>query len=124
MPKFFLMKNLITLSILLIAFSSCEKEPEDLLIGGWKDLQSDFSISFQEGGQYSWSTNYMADPNSGIGSYETDDDTLKIEEIPLWSDTLRVTIYLFTVSKNELELVNLDTQDVRTFEKIKIHRLF
>ncbi len=113
------MKKLATFIIILMAFCSCEKESEELLIGGWKDIQSDVSIGFQEGGGYSWVTSYLADPNSGTGFYEVIGDTLRIEENLMWFDTILVTYYNFFVSKNELELINLQTEEVRNYKRIK-----
>jgi hypothetical protein len=118
------MKKLATSIILLIAFGSCEKEPEDLLIGGWKDLPSDFSIAFQEGGLYSWHTSYMADPNSGTGFYHVNGDTLLVEENLYGFDTTYVTLNIFSIGKNDLELRNIETQEVKNYERIKRHRLF
>lgn len=122
------MKKLATFIMLLMAFASCEKEPEDLLLGAWKHLQRDITIGFQEDGTYSWGVSYNADPNSGRGSYETKDNILKIKETPFWSsswsDSIRVTIYNFTVSKNALELINLETNDTSNYERVKRNRLF
>ena len=108
-----------------MAFCSCEKESEELLIGGWDDLHSDVAISFSEDGRYSWGiSNPGIDPNSGTGIYELISDTLKIEENFSWFDTTLVTYYNFSVNRNELELINFETQDVRNYERIKRFHLF
>jgi hypothetical protein len=119
----FMMKKPKTLLFMLIALVSCEMEPEDLLIGTWQGLQSDVTIAFQEGGLYSWQIDYMSDPNSGTGFYEIAEDTLKIELNIFWSDSTLITLYYFSVSKKELELINIETQEIRNYERIKRHWL-
>ena len=118
------MKKLATFIILLITFGACEKEPVDLLIGGWKDIHGDLTRSFQEDGLYLWHVHYMADPNSGTGFYSINGDTLRIEENNSWLDTTYVSFYIFSVGKNELELINIETEDISNYERVKTRWLF
>ena len=118
------MKKLAAFIIILMVFASCEKEPVDLLIGGWKDLRSDLIRGFQEEGQYFWQVDYHTDPNSGTGYYNISEDILRIEVNNYWFDTIYIDYYIFTVGKNALELINTETQDTSKYERVKRYLVF
>lgn len=104
--------------MLLQLFVSCEKDSVSMLIGAWDDLDSELIICFHEGGIYSWHLPFPGvDPNTGIGHYEVYNDTLRIEEASQL-DSCIIYYYDFRITREELTLINLDSQSIKNYVRI------
>jgi hypothetical protein len=99
----------------LALFSACEKEPEELLIGSWSNVNTEETIAFLAEGSYHWSIPYPGvDPNCADGTYYFSGDTLIIEACGWGCYTLK---YFWKADRSKLELQDIKTLSIDYYDR-------